>query len=88
MTNTVIPYNDKCNEEIYQYYLVAVDTMIKLDTRLPRHKVLIDIARNTLVYHLVNDNYYQQYYTLHQINHIAEQFADAVERGRKKLYIY
>lgn len=85
----VIPYHDKTNEKIYQVY---VDQVLWLCTKtcisLPRHTVLVDIARNCIINQLVTYNSYQQYYTLHQINHIAQLMANAIQNEQDTLYKY
>ena len=86
--NVVIPYNDKCDEAIYKCYYDRMTWLIyHLEIRVNYTK-LCDLARSLIIDHLVTHNSYQQYYTIHQVNHLSERFASAFISGQKQLYIY
>ena len=88
MQNVVIPYNDQCDEQMYKFYLERMDWMtITLKINLSFTKYC-DLARSLIIDHLITHNSYQKYYTLNQIDHLAERFAQAYIKGQKQLYIY
>ena len=86
--NIVIPYNTRCNEEIYKKYRERIQWMTRTLHRRLSIKQLEDLARSQIIDNLVSHNSYQCYYTLNQINHLAELFANAIQKNQKTLYIY
>lgn len=85
--NFVIPYNDRCDEEIYNNYFERMNWLISQGLHLS-YSELCNLARSTIIDNLVTHNSYQQYYTIHQVNHLSERFANAFLKRQDKLYIF
>lgn len=86
--NVVIPYNDQCDEQIYFAYYTRMHYLINnLECKMTFDQ-LVTFAISMIVDHLRAHNSYQKYYTLNQIEHLGERFANAYIKGQKKLYIY
>lgn len=85
--NFVIPYNDKCDELLYIKFFDRVNWLQSQGVKLT-YTQLCDQARYLIIDHLVTHNSYQQYYTIHQVNHLSERFADAFLKSQDKLYIF
>lgn len=82
----VIPYNDKCDEQMYLNFKETAETMEKITKEKFSYNALVDFARNRIVFYLSKWNSYQQYYTIKQVNHLAERFANAYINSKSKLY--
>lgn len=87
LENIVIPYNDKCDEKLYQLFRESALFWEQTSGRF-KHKALVDFAQNRIIYWLTVRNSYQCYYTLRQINHLAERFATRYREGHENLYNY
>lgn len=84
----VIPYNDKCDEEMYSQFKETATTMEKVTKEKFSYTALVDFARNRIVFYLSKWNSYQQYYTIKQVNHLAERFANCYIQEKTSLYTF
>lgn len=84
----VIPFNDKCDEELYREFRLTAQAMEKVTKEKFSYNALVDFARNRIVFYLSKWKSYQCYYTINQVNHLAELFASKYLNGEDVLYRY